>query len=141
MRTKIALATYLGIGLINLVLGTIYFTSDQFMSYHAEAVGASWQELDSGTQTLILALMKVAAGGWLALGFLTIVFAIHAVRTGSTVTRWVLPIGTIILWLASFVATWSVFQKTGAQTPWAPSLALIVIALAALVGITLARTR
>ena len=132
MRTKIALAIYLFIGLIDLVLGIIYCTSDQFLSYHSQAVGASWQEVDVGTQTLILALMKVAGGGWLALGFLTIAFALGAFKNNSTLARWALPSGTVIFWMASLAATWSVYQKTGAQSPWAPSLAVIVFALIAL---------
>jgi len=128
MRTKIALAIYLIIGLIDLVLGMIYVTSDQFLSYHSQAVGTSWQEVDFGTQTLILALMRVAGGGWLALGFLTIAFALGALKTSSTLARWALPTGTVIFWLASFAATWSVYRETGAQSPWAPSLALIGVA-------------
>ena len=132
MRTRIALAIYLIIGLIDIVLGMIYITSDQFLSYHSQAVGTSWQDVDVGTQTLILALMRVAGGGWLALGFLTIAFALGALKTSSTLARWALPTGTVIFWMASLAATWSVYRETGAQTPWAPSLALIVFALVAL---------
>ena len=132
MRTKIALAIYLIIGLINLVLGMIYFTSDHFLSYHSQAVGTSWQEVDSGTQTLILALMRLAGGGWLALGFLTIAFALGTFKTRSTLARWALPTGTVIFWMASLAATFSVYRETGAQTPWAPSLGLILSALVAL---------
>ena len=132
MRTKIALAIYLIIGLIDLVLGVIYFTSDQFLSYHSQAVGTSWQEVDFGTQTLILALMRVAGGGWLALGFLTIAFALSTLMRSSTLARWLLPTGTVIFYLPCLAATWSVYRETGAQSPWAPTLALIVFALVAL---------
>ena len=132
MRTRIALAIYLVIGLINLVLGMIYITSNQFLSYHSQAVSKSWQEVDVGTQTLILALMRLAGGGWLALGFLTIAFALGTSKTSSSLARWALPIGTVIFWMASLAATWSVYRATGAQTPWIPSLAVIGVALLAL---------
>ncbi len=132
MRTKIALAIYLIIGLVDLVLGIIYFTSDQFLSYHSQAVGTSWQEVGFGTQTLILALMRVAGGGWLALGFLTIAFALDALMTNSTLARWALPTGTVIFYLPCLAATWSVYRETGAQSPWAPTFGLIVMALLAL---------
>ena len=132
MRTKIALTIYFVIGLIDLVLGMIYFTSDQFLSHHSQAVSASWQEVEVGIQTLILALMRVAGGGWLALGFVTIVFALGSFIRSSTLARWALPTGTVIFYSASFAATWSVYQKTGAQSPWAPSLALIGLAVVAL---------
>ena len=131
MRTKIALSIYLFIGLINLVLGVIYITSGQFLSYHSQAVGTSWQEVSVGTQTLILALMKVAGGGWLALGFVTIALALWAFKTSSILARWLIPSGILVFYMPCFAATWSVFRNTGAQSPWGPTLALMVMALAA----------
>ncbi len=133
MRLKLALWIYLVIGAINIILGITYFFSKQFLSYHAQAVGTPWQELDSAVQTLILALMKLAGGGWIALGFFTIVLALAAFKTGSAVARWTLPAGTILFYLASFAATWGVYQETGAATPWGQSFAMIVIAFLALV--------
>ena len=133
MRMKAALAIYLVIGAINIILGLRYFSSKEFMSYHSQAVGALWQEVDLGTQTLILALMKVAGAGWFVLGFFTIILALAAFKTGSAVARWTLPTGTFIFYLASFAATWGVYQETGAPTPWGQSLAMIGFALLALV--------
>ncbi|MDJ0858780.1 MAG: hypothetical protein QNJ03_06865 [Dinoroseobacter sp.] len=63
MQSKVALGIYLVVGLVNLVMGVIYFTSNEFLSYHSQATGASWEEVDPSTQTLILALMKLAGGG------------------------------------------------------------------------------
>ena len=131
MRMKLALGIYLVAGTVDVALGATYFSSKQFMSYHAEAVGVPWPELDDGVQTLILALMKLAGGGWFALGFLTIVMASAALKTRSFVARWTLPAGTLIAWSASFAATWGVYQATGAATPWVPSLAMIGFAFLA----------
>ena len=133
MRMKVALGIYLVAGTVAVWLGTTYFTSRQFMSYHAEAVGVPWQEVDAGVQTLVLALMKFAGGGWIGLGVVTIVMALAGLRTQSVVARWTLPAGTLIAWSASFAATWGVYQATGAATPWAPSLAMIGLALLAFV--------
>ncbi|MEO1241871.1 MAG: hypothetical protein AAFX54_08190 [Pseudomonadota bacterium] len=133
MRMKTALAIYLIIGIVNLVLGARYFSANQFMTYHSQAVGAPWQELDSGAQTLILALMKLAGGGWFTLGFFTIILALATFKTRSAVARWTLPAGTLIFWSASFAATWGVHQATGAPTPWGQSLAMIGLVLLALV--------
>ena len=104
---------YLLIGAIDIVLGVRYFSATEFMSYHSQAVGAPWQELDSGIQTLILALMKMAGAGWFVLGFFTIILALAAFKTASAVVRWTLPMATIIFYLASFAATWGVYQETG----------------------------
>ena len=133
MRMKAALAIYLVIGAVNIVLGVRYFSSKEFMPYHSQAVGAPWQEVDLGAQTLILALMKVAGAGWFVLGFFTIILALAAFKTGSAVARWTLPMGTLIFYSASFAATWGVYQETGAPTPWGQSLAMIGFALLALI--------
>jgi hypothetical protein len=133
MRMKLALGSYLVMGAVSIVVGVTYFTAKQFMPYHAQAVGTPWQEVDTGVQTLILALMKVAGGGWFVLGFLTIILALAEFRTRSAVARWTLPMATLIFYSASLAATWGVYQETGAATPWELSLAMIGFALLALV--------
>ena len=133
MREKLVLGFYLVIGAVNIVLGVTYFSSKQFFSYHAQAVGAPWREVDPGTQTLILALMRVAGGGWITLGFFTIILASGEFLKSSAVSRWALPTGILIFYSASLGATWGVYQETGARTPWVPSLAIIGFALLALV--------
>ena len=50
MRMKFAIGIYLVAGAVEIGLGATYFSSREFMSYHAEAVGASWQELDVGVR-------------------------------------------------------------------------------------------
>lgn len=131
MRFKLALGIYLVAGAVDICLGATYFCSKQFMSYHDQAVGMPWQEVDADVQTLVLALMQLAGGGWFALGFFTIVLALAALKTQSVVARWTLPIGTVIAFSASFAATWGVHQATGAPTPWGLSLAMIGLALLA----------
>ncbi len=133
LRMKAALAIYFVIGAIDMILGARYFFSREFMFYHSQAVGAPWQEVDLGVQTLILALMKVAGAGWFVLGSFTIILVLAAFKTGSAVARWTIPMGTLIFYFASFAATWGVYQVTGAPTPWGPSLAMIGFVLLALV--------
>ena len=52
------------IALISLVFGVIYLTRTEFMPYHSLALGKQWSEVESNTQTLILALMKVAGSNF-----------------------------------------------------------------------------
>ena len=92
MRMKLALGIYLVVGLVSVVTGGLYFTSEQFMSYHSQAVGTAWRDIDPTTQTLILALMKVAGGGWITLGFFTIILAFGQFLKSCAVLRWALPI-------------------------------------------------
>lgn len=131
MRTKLALGIYLVFGAVDVVLGATYFSTKQFMSYHAEATGASWQELDAGFRILILALLKLAGGGWFALGVITIALSWVALKTRNAVARIALPVTGLLSWSASFAATWGVYQATGALTPWMPSLAMMGLALLA----------
>ncbi|MDJ0993130.1 MAG: hypothetical protein QNI90_06125 [Dinoroseobacter sp.] len=131
MQRKVVLGIYLVVGLVNLIMGVIYFSSNEFLSYHSQATGASWDEVDPSTQTLILALMKLAGGGWLALGFFTISLTLAELRKSNSFARWILPIGTILFYLVSFVVTWGIYRNTGAASPWAPSLAMIALALVA----------
>ena len=58
--------------IVSLVLGAIYLFRDSFMPYHAVALSKDWGELDPATQTLLKALLEVAAAGWLALGVLVL---------------------------------------------------------------------
>ena len=132
MRMKLALGIYLVFGAVDVALGATYFSTKQFMSYHAEAVGASWHELDAGVRTLILALLKLAGGGWFALGVITIALAWVAFKTRNAVARFTLPAVALLSWSASYAATWGVYRATGASTPWIPSLAMIGLALMAL---------
>ena len=51
---------------MTLAFGVIYLTRSQFMPYHSLALDKPWSEVESNTQTLILALMRVAGGGFAA---------------------------------------------------------------------------
>lgn len=61
------------VAFISLVFGVIYLTRTQFMPYHSLALGKQWSEVESNTQTLILALMKVAGGGFVVTGITILV--------------------------------------------------------------------
>ncbi len=78
--------------------------------------------------------MKLAGWGWLALGLFTVAFALREFKQSSRLLRWILPSGTLVFYLASLAATWSVYRETGADSPWVPSLVIIAIALIAWVA-------
>lgn len=128
MGIKIAAALYIIVGLFSLAAGLVFVTSDSFVGYHSIAVGMEWEEVPEGFQALILALMRVAAGGWLALS----VFIFTAVLLGGhpkfPALRWILPVAIVAFYAPTFYATWTVYTETGAPTPWLPSLVMIVLA-------------
>ena len=69
----VSLVCYGVVAFISLVFGVIYLTRTQFMPYHSLALGKQWSEVESNTQTLILALMKVAGSGFVVTGITILV--------------------------------------------------------------------
>lgn len=130
MGIKIAAALYIFIGLFSLVAGVVYVTSSTFIGYHSTAVGMEWADVPEGFQELILALMRVAGGGWLALSIFTFSSVLLGGLSNFPTMRWALPASIIAFYGATFYATWSVYTATGAPTPWLPSL--VTIGMAAL---------
>ena len=53
------------------------------MPYHSEALGSSWSDVEPKTQVLILALMRVAGGGFLATGLAISILLIIPFRAGD----------------------------------------------------------
>ena len=69
LRQSAAFA-YWGVVIASVALGALYLLSPTFMPYHAAAIGREWGSLTDGEQVLFRALLRVAAGGWLAAGCL-----------------------------------------------------------------------
>jgi len=51
--------------LLSLAFGLIYIFRPAFMPYHSVALSKEWNEVDTNTQYLILALMRAVSGGFL----------------------------------------------------------------------------
>ncbi len=132
-RCKVAAWIYAGMAIPSLVLGAIYLFRSTFMPYHAVALGKEWAELDAATQVLLKALMEVAAGGWLALGTLTLLLVAFPIRRGERWARWALPIVSLLLYVPTLLATLSVLQHTPATPPWYGNVFVCVAAVIALI--------
>ena len=130
-RCRVAAWIYAGIAIPSFVLGAIYLFRPTFMPYHAVALGTDWAELDAATQVLIKALMEVAAGGWLALGTLTLLLVAFPIRRGERWARWALPIVSLLFYVPTLLATLSVLQHTPATPPWYGNLLVCVAAVVA----------
>lgn len=117
-RHKIALVLYVLVALASLVLGLTYFLLDHFLPYHEKAVGVPWEQLDPRLQTLLLALMEVAASGWFALFVLTMALIIIPFRRGERWARVMIPVGILTFYLPTLHATLKVLQHTPAVPPW-----------------------
>ncbi len=121
---------------VSLVLGSIYLFSSQFMPYHAEALSTDWEQLDSATQTLLLALMDVAGAGWLALGTGLLVLIFLPFRNNRKWAGYLIPALILLFYMPTLLATLNVLNQTPANPPWYGN----AIALAsALVGVIIDR--
>ena len=133
-RHRVAAFLYAAMGFVSLVLGAIYLFRDSFMPYHADALGKDWGELGPATQTLIKALMEVAAAGWLALGALVLLLVAIPIRRGERWARLAAPAALLLFYVPTLLATLSVLHETPASPPWRFN---VVACLCAVVGLLL----
>ena len=120
---------YGAIAFISLVFGAIYLTRSEFMPYHSLALGKSWSGVEPETQTLILALMRVAGSGFIASGLAAIALLGIALKTGEV--RAIYAIFPICLStsLGSGYATLLVKRRTPGNPPFKLSLATIILSI------------
>ena len=81
---SISFTCYAIVAAISLIFGLIYLTRTQFMPYHSLALAKSWFEVEPNTQTLILALMRVAGVGFLATGMTILVLLAIPFQAGNS---------------------------------------------------------
>ena len=54
--------------LISIFFGVRYFTTKEFMPYHAVVTGKAWAELEPGVRISILGMLRIIAGGFATYG-------------------------------------------------------------------------
>lgn len=117
-RRGIAAAiAYSIVALSSLLMGCIYLFSPQFMPYHAVAVGSLWPALVPAQQTLILALMRVGGGGWLAVSMTIVVLVAIPFRQGQAWSVWLIPLFGLVFHVPNLYATARVTLDTPAMAP------------------------
>lgn len=128
----ISFISYTLVGLLGFVFAFIYLFRPEFMPYHEMAVGKDWNEIDPGMKVLILALMRVSGGGWLATAISISVLLISRSKFKSSI----FSIGLVLVGLGALIptlyATLYVRSNSPADPPWfaaAGGIALLIIAL------------
>lgn len=128
----IAFICYAIVGLLGFVFAYIYLFRSEFMPYHAVAVGLPWADVDAGMKVLIIALMRVSGGGWLATA-LSITFLLIARIKLQKI--W-LGLALVLVGLGGLVptlyATLYVRANSPADPPWMAAIggiALLIISL------------
>jgi hypothetical protein len=97
--------------------GVVYLTKSKFMPYHSDALQASWDELDSNLQVLLLALMRSAGGGWLGVSLGVAFLLWFPFRAGERWAMYAIPVIGLAVALPSLYATLLVKNRTPASPP------------------------
>jgi hypothetical protein len=135
LRTAAA-AVYLFGACGTAIWGGIYLARSQFLPYHSEAIGMSWQSLPANTQVLFLALIHVAGAFGVSLGCAVASLVLVPFRRAEAWAEWTIPAVLLYPHAAALAVTSEVARKTGAHTPW--QVALTGIA-ATILGVVLCR--
>ena len=121
--------------LIGMAFAFLYLFRRKFMPYHADAVEKSWNDLDEKNNTLIIALMRVAGGGWMASSLAIGILLYFFIRQGDHLTSLAMVITGLAVSIPTLMATLIVKRRTKANPP---VFAAIFAILLLLVGFFLA---
>ena len=109
------------VGISSIIMGIIYITKKEFAKYHKEATKKTWNEIDKNIQIIIIALMKLGGVGFLIAGVATGGSCI-AIFSKNLLLLYTCSAISFVFWIGSTIITRQVKQKTGAKTPYLPSL-------------------
>jgi hypothetical protein len=117
-RLKIAFACYLLVTLMLVIFALVYLFRSEFMPYHAVAIGQNWREVEPPIQILIMALMKVTGGGWLAVALAIGIMLFIPFRNGMRWAYFAIPVIGLTTSLTTLFVTLYVTFNTPATPPW-----------------------
>lgn len=126
-------------GLLVFIFGLRYVFTREFMSYQAAVLGKPWAALEPHLQVIILGMLKVAAGGFLAFGC-TLFWLLLPLQRGEAWAAWAaLTTSLVLATPILYVVVWLRRVSPGARTPVVPTTAVIVLAVVGTVAFFAAR--
>lgn len=132
LKLKLAFTCHFITVVILFIFGLVYLFQGQFMPYHADALGKQWSALAPAFQVLILAMMKVVAGSWLASASAMTLLLLIPFRKGKRWSYYSVPLIGLLVSGSSLFGTLYVAGNTPANPPWiaaAVSIALLFVGL------------
>ena len=130
IRMKVGFWCHLLAMLLIGIIGLIYLFRSQFMPYHAIAVGKTWAEVDPAFQILLLALIRVVGGAWIATALAMGILLFIPFRQGIRWARWAVPTIGLVAELTALYVTLSVTLNTPATPPWKGVVLIMVLLVA-----------
>jgi hypothetical protein len=124
---KIAAATQVLAALLCFGSGAIYIGRTEFMPYHAQVVGMPWTAITPKLQALVLGMMTVMGGAYLASGA-TLLWLLKPLLRAERWAAYAVLSNAILLWLPVLYITVSLRGiSPSAQTPVAPTAILLSV--------------
>jgi hypothetical protein len=104
-RNRVAFVCIAVPALVELGLGVAYFTASEVMSYHKEALGVGWTQLEPGVRTLLITLLNGYGSAHFAVGIALAALLLFPLRQGQAWARWaVLAIGLPVLGATAYLS-------------------------------------
>ena len=123
---------YMLVGIVSIIMAFKSIFSTKFLPFHERAAGLSWDALESGLQSVVLALMKVSGLGFLVVALFLMLVPIISYGNSNMLLQLAVPSISLLFCVGLFLINYQLQIKTGANTPWKGSLyaaTLIVIAI------------
>ncbi len=133
IKIQIAFWLYLAIVVPLAGWGVRFLLRDEFLPYHSVAVGMPWAEVPSNFQLLIMALIKLVGGLWVAFAFAMVAILLVPFRQGAPWALWAVPVLLLVQLGGTANAMRQVILKTSAKPPLnivIGSSVMVLIALA-----------
>ena len=117
MSKKVAFILLTIMAVFHMIFGVIYLTANEFMSFHAAAVSTQWDELGSGFQVLLLALIKLAGSAGLIAGLVNFTLVVYCFKKSYTPLVWLAPISATLFQFCMHYVVYQVDSKTPGSPP------------------------
>ena len=128
-RNRVAFVCIAIPALVELGLGVAYFTASEVMSYHQEALGIGWSQLEPGARRLLLTLLNGYGSAHFAVGIALFALLLFPLRRGQAWARWaVLAVGFPVLGATAYLSA-RLAALTGSNVPWQGAVILLLLLL------------
>ncbi|MBV1708082.1 MAG: hypothetical protein KGQ37_12855 [Hyphomicrobiales bacterium] len=135
MMLNVSATLFLLDAMIALAMGARYLATRDFMPYQAHATGRGVAELDPGLRAVVLAMLKVIGGGFLAFG-VTALGLDALLWSGERLAGYALAVGAVAMLAPAYVAAAGInAQSPGANAPTRLALAAAALTTLAVVAL------
>jgi len=130
-RRDVAALVVYSIPTIGLFLqGLLYLTTPQFMPYHGDALGVSWEMLPANYQGFVIGVIKAMGAGSVGVTLAIAVMLLIPFRRGEMWSRWAVPTVGIAFTAMTAYAAYTIDVRTPASPPWRQTCGLAALYLA-----------